>query len=677
MSDNGSQFWTKEIDTQEIAWLHLDNKTGSVNTLSSKALKEFEQLLHELEQDTPKGVVILSDKPGGFIAGADVSEFTQLENEDEAIEYILFAQSLFDRLETLDCPTVALIHGFCMGGGTELALACRYRIAKDDSNTRIALPEIKLGIHPGYGGSVRSTKLLGPLAAMDMMLTGRALNARQAIKTGLVDHIVPERHMKNAAQQIVLEKPDTSRSKLSHKLLSHRLIRPIIAKQLRKRVMRKAPAAHYPAPYALIDLWEKYANSEYMMKNEAKSVAKLIGSTTAQNLIRVFFLQTAMKEKGKLSEFKARHVHVIGAGIMGGDIAAWCAYKGLTVTLQDQTPERIAPAIKRAARLFSKKLKPSRLARAAMDRLIPDTEGNGIEKADIIIEAIYEDLEAKQQLFKSLENRVRPDTLLCTNTSSIPLEEISSVLDKPERLTGLHFFNPVDRMQLIEIVHSGNTDDKYINDTSSFAVQIGKLPLKVKSSPGFLVNRVLMPYLLEAAFMVQEGIPATAIDHAALDFGIPMGPIELADKVGLDICLSVAEILCKHLGGNVPDILNDRVTSGNLGVKTERGFYEYHKGKVVKPSNDKPTIAMHLIQDRLILRLLNEAVACLREGVVESEEMLDAGIIFGTGFAPFTGGPLQYLHTLKLDIQEKRFNEFNEKYGGRFQMDKGWENLLC
>ncbi|NOY66472.1 MAG: crotonase, partial [Gammaproteobacteria bacterium] len=438
------------------------------------------------------------------------------------------------------------------------------------------------------------------------------------------------------------------------------------------------PPAHYPAPYALIDLWEKHANSDSMMKHEAKSTSRLLHTPTAQNLIRVFFLQTSMKETGKLSDYKAQHVHVIGAGIMGGDIAAWCAYKGLTVTIQDQSPERIAPAIKRAAALFRKKLKPSRLASAAMDRLIPDINGDGIKNADIVIEAIFEDLEAKQNLFKALESKTKPDALLCTNTSSIPLEEISSVLKQPERLTGLHFFNPVDRMQLIEIVHSENTSEQFINNTSSFAVQIGKLPLQVKSSPGFLVNRVLLPYLLEAAYMVQEGIPATIIDKVALDFGMPMGPIELADKVGLDICLSVANILSTHLGGEVPNILNDRVVSGNLGVKTGRGFYEYNKGKIIRPKTDKqPGIDKQSIKDRLILRLLNEAVACLSEGVIDTEDMLDAGIIFGTGFAPFTGGPINYLHELKLETQRQRFEEFNKKYNGRFIMNKGWEKLLC
>jgi len=676
MTNKRPQYWKKQVDDKGIAWLHLNDIDASLNTLSSSSLKEFELILHQLEQDLPKGVIILSDKKSGFIAGADIKEFLQQENNESTYEYVLYCQSLFNRLEALACPSVAIIHGYCMGGGTELALACTYRIA-DNNNTRIALPEVKLGIHPGYGGSVRSIKLLGPLAAMDMMLTGRSFNARQSEKIGLVNYSVPERHLKNAAIKLILERPINKKTKFLHKIMSHRLLRPLIAQQLRKRVNKKASSDHYPAPFALIDLWEKYANSESMMKNEAKSIAKLLNTSTAQNLIRVFFLQTQMKLTGKQSEFKALHVHVIGAGTMGGDIAAWCAYKGLMVTLQDQSPNRIAPAIKRASNLFKKCLKPTRMAHAAMDRLIPDVHGWGVEKADVVIEAIFEDLGVKQELFKSLEPRVKSNALLCTNTSSIPLEDISSVMQQPERLTGLHFFNPVDRMQLIEVVHSSKTADEHINSTSSFAVQIGKLPLKVKSSPGFLVNRVLLPYLLEAVFMIQEGIPAPVIDQAALDFGMPMGPIALADKVGLDICLSVADILSKHYGGNIPDILNDYVSSGKLGVKTNQGFYEYKKGKIVTPTMEKEYVKQNYIQERLILKLLNETVACLREGVIETEDLIDAGIIFGTGFAPFRGGPLKYLHGLSFETQKNQFEMFNDKYGGRFIMDEGWKDLLC
>ena len=672
-----SKHWKLNIDEQGIAWLHLDRQDSKINTLSSEVMHELEGVLHQIEQKGPVGLVILSDKSSGFIAGADVSEFTTWNKEEETYQYIKYCQSLLNRIEDLPCPTVALINGFCMGGGTELSLACKYRIALDSPATRIGLPEIKLGIHPGFGGTVRSIRYMGTLAAMDMMLTGRPLSARAAKKTGLCDYIVPERHLLNAAKKVILDKPLIRKKGILNSIISNRLIRPLIAHQMRKRVSKKASKEHYPAPFALIDLWEKYNDSSQMMEHEARSISKLLATDTAQNLIRVFFLQSKIKENGKKSDFRASHVHVVGAGVMGGDIAAWCVLKGLTVTLQDQSPERIAPAIKRAAQLFRKKLKVNRLVTAAMDRLIPDIEGFGLKRADVVIEAIFENLEAKQNLFKHIESQVRENTLLCTNTSSIPLEEISAALTNPARLVGLHFFNPVDKMQLIEIVHSHQTDSEIIKQASAFAIQISRLPIKVKSSPGFLVNRILMPYLLEATFMAQEGIPGVLIDKAALDFGMPMGPIELADRVGLDICLSVAEILSQRLGGTVPDILQDKVSSGYLGIKSGKGFYEYHKGKAIKPKPEKNNINSKEIQDRLVLRLLNEAVACLREGVVESEDMLDAGIIFGTGFAPFTGGPLHYLHSLSIKNQQTRFNEFNKKYGDRFIMDKGWEKLLC
>lgn len=677
MAEQQIQHWHKQRDANDIVWLHLDRSDASVNTLSSVVLQEFEQLLYRLEQQTPAGVVILSDKRSGFIAGADVKEFCGRSDEDDSFAYIRYCQSLFDRLEALPCPTLALIHGFCMGGGTELALACDYRVGLDESNTRIGLPEIKLGIHPAYGGSVRSTRLLGPLTAMDIMLSGQPVSARTAHRIGLLDYVVPQQHLLDTARSIIKDRPVRKPRKLLHRLLSLSPLRSLLAWQLRRQVMRKTSPEHYPAPYALIDLWQKYAGSDEMMKQEARSVARLMSTPTAQNLIRVFFLQAAMKESARQSKFRARHVHVIGSGTMGGDIAAWCASRGISVTLQDQSSQRIAPAIQRAARLFKKELNDSRQVSAAMERLIADPVGDGLARADVIIEAIFEDLEVKQQLYKQIEPIIKDDALICSNTSSIPLQELGHCLNRPERLVGLHFFSPVDKMQLVEIVHADNTANNIINDAAAFTAQIGKLPLKVKSSPGFLVNRVLSPYLLEAAFMVQEGIDPALIDCAAIKFGMSMGPLELADRVGLDICLSVAKILTTHLGGNVPDILNDYATSGYTGVKGGRGFYEYRQGKPVKQRVDDNDKRMTTIQDRLILRLLNEAVACLREGIVDSEDMLDAGMIFGAGFAPFTGGPLTYLRTLKPGNQKRRFEEFYKIYGDRFIMDKGWENLLC
>jgi len=412
-----------------------------------------------------------------------------------------------------------------------------------------------------------------------------------------------------------------------------------------------------------------------MLRAEAESVAKLITGPTAQNLIRVFLLQERLKGLAKGTEFHPRHVHVIGAGIMGGDIAAWCALKGMQVTLADQSPERIAPAIKRTYALFRKRLKKTRPIQEAMDRLMPDHQGLGVSRADVVIEAIFEDADVKRSLYQQLEPQMRPDAILATNTSSIPLKELRTALVKPDRLVGLHFFNPVAKMQLVEIVRDAETDSSVVANATAFARKIDRLPLPVSGTPGFLVNRILMPYLLEAVTLEAEGIAATEIDRQALAFGMPMGPVELADTVGLDICLHVAEILSEHMDTTVPQRLRDLVEAGHLGRKSGEGFYQYSKGKVVKSKDTQIHQGGHEIIDRMILRMLNEVVACLREKVVDEADLLDGGMVYGTGFAPFRGGPLHHIETVGADVLYERLQELEQKYGSRFQPDPGWEQV--
>ncbi len=666
------QHWRKEQGRDDIAWLYLDRAESKANILCRAVIEELDELLEEVEYDKPAGVVITSAKSSGFIAGADISEFTTLKDQDDGFALVRRAQGVFDRLEALHCPTVALIQGFCLGGGMEVALACRYRIAIDDPKTKLGLPEVKLGIHPGFGGTVRLPPLIGAPAAMDLMLTGRSLSAKAAAKVGVVDHAVPERHKLSAATQLLQQKPPPRKAKGWQAWVSGALLRPLLASMMRKKLAKKARQEHYPAPYAIIELWEKYASDpQVMMKEEAVSVARLVMGDTAQNLIRVFFLQERMKGLGSNSDFKAQRVHVIGGGVMGGDIAAWCAMQGLQVTLQDRSHEVIGRAIGRAYKLYKKKLKHPLKIRDAMDRLRPDIEGRGVADADVIIEAIFENVEAKQQLFKEVEAKAKPDALLATNTSSIPLETISSVLTDPSRLIGLHFFNPVAQMQLVEVVRGAQSNEALIDAGCAFTKQIGRLPLPVKSSPGFLVNRILMPYLIEAVILESEGVPAVLIDQAATKFGMPMGPIELADTVGLDICLHVAEILSQELGGEVPEKLRTMVAAGQLGRKSGEGFYKYKKGKPVKPS-DTGTPPPDDLTDRMILRFVNEAMACLREGVVEDEDLLDAGIIFGTGFAPFRGGPMNYTVKSGRDQLKQRLDHLQQGHGDRFTPDARW-----
>jgi 3-hydroxyacyl-CoA dehydrogenase / enoyl-CoA hydratase / 3-hydroxybutyryl-CoA epimerase len=666
-----------ETDNDGIAWLHMDKADAGTNVLGSEVLRELDRHLEAIANRAPRGLVILSDKANGFIAGADIHEFTRIRNEAEALELIRLGQSVFNRLAAIGFPTVALIHGFCLGGGLELALACRYRVALDSPGTRLGLPEVRLGIHPGFGGGARLTPLVGSLKAMDLMLSGRSIDARQARRIGLVDRLAPERYLRAAARLLVLDAPPPARPGWQDRLSNHSLVRPLLARVLRRQVAAKASRLHYPAPYALIDIWQKYADDPaQMLQAEADSIASLVKGITARNLIRVFLLQEQLKSLGRDTAWKPGAVHVIGAGTMGGDIAAWCALRGFRVSLQDQSPERIAPAMKRAHGLFKRRLKDPLAIQAAMDRLLPDHKGLGVGRADIVIEAIFEDAEVKRTLYRDIEPRMPANAVLATNTSSIPLEELSGVLARPERLVGLHFFNPVPVMQLVEIVNGRSTAAEVSGKAMAFIRLLDRLPLPVSSTPGFLVNRILMPYLLEAVKLESEGVPAAIIDRAATAFGMPMGPLELADTTGLDICLHVAQILCGHFHTEIPERLQQLVAAGRLGKKSGRGFYRYDKGKAVKRVKTGGNWNLQEITDRLVLRLLNEAVACLRERVVENSDLLDAGMIFATGFAPFRGGPMHYIDAIGASVMRGQLQQLEQLRGKRFTPDSGWETVV-
>ena len=671
----GISDWTSHRDDDGILWLTLDKQNTETNVLSISVLEQLDSLLDQLNGNTPRAVVFRSGKSSGFIAGADINEFLEVTNTQEALIMIKRGQKLFSRIEALPCPTIAMIEGFCMGGGTELALACDYRLALDDDRTRIGLPEVKLGIHPAYGGVVRATAIINPLKSLEMMLTGRALRARQAKSMGLVDLVQPARQIERAARQIALQPIKRQSMPLSGKFLSLPGVRNLVAGFMKKQVAKKAPRQHYPAPYAILDLWSGfYGNRKRMMEEEANSVARLIQGNKVRNLIRVFFLQMRLKGLGDKKAFSPRHVHVIGAGTMGGDIAAWCALRGFTVSLQDREAKYLSQAFKRAHQLFDKRLKQTADRNAALDRLIPDLNGDGVARADVIIEAIFENTEAKHAIFRDVEPRMKADAVLATNTSSIPLEELATVLKEPDRLVGIHFFNPVAMMPLVEIVQTESSSEIAVKRAIAFTQHIGKLPLPVKSSPGFLVNRILMPYLLEAFALYDEGAAPEAIDKAATDFGMPMGPVTLADTVGLDICLSVAENLASTYAIEVPDGLRKLVERKKLGKKTSRGFYEYKKGKPVL-DKDADMGEQKVMQNRLVYRLLNEAAACIDEGIVDDMDLLDAGIIFGTGFAPFRGGPLHYSVSEGIESLTAAMTNYASSYGERFEPVKGWEKI--
>ena len=598
-------------------------------------MEELVQILDDCDRSPPKGLIFRSGKPAGFIAGADINEFSRLDTPQKGVDLVARGWRLFDRLAQTAYPTLALVRGHCLGGGLELALACRYLLVVDEPATRLALPEVLLGILPGWGGILRLPERVGPQTALEMMLTGKSLNADQAQRHGLADERVPPRVMDEAAAQWVLSGQSPRRPAIGQRLLGGPF-KSLLAALVRRKLAERARPAHYPAPYAIIELWQRHRGNPL---DAPELIESLVGSPTTRNLLRVYALQERLKSSARDSDFQARHVHVIGAGVMGGDIAAWCAQRGLTVTLQDRSLAAIAPALQRAYADWRRRIKDERTRRQTMDRLIPDPDGWGVARAEVIIEAIFEDLPAKRALLQNLEKRSSPNAILATNTSSLRLEDLQTALAHPERLIGIHFFNPVARMPLVEVVSTATSDPKALRCGMAFVRQIDKLPLPVRSAPGFLVNAVLGPYLLAAMQAVDQGVSPETVDEAMRAFGMPMGPIELIDMVGLDVALAAGAGLTGAPGEQTPTCLREKIAAGQLGKKTGRGFYMYREGRAVK---NKPAPAPAGLAERLVRPLLERSRQLVAAGIVADDDLADAGVIFGTGFAPFTGGPLHY-----------------------------------
>jgi 3-hydroxyacyl-CoA dehydrogenase/enoyl-CoA hydratase/3-hydroxybutyryl-CoA epimerase len=666
--------WRRQIDQQSVCWLTLDRVGATANTLSAEVLGELAEQISEIERLDCRGLVIKSGKSSGFILGADVREFSQLRTADEGTASAARGQALLDRLENLHIPTVAAIDGYALGGGLELALACRYRVAVDSFERTLGLPEVQLGIHPGFGGTVRCVQLLGAPRALDLMLTGRSVSPREALAMGLVDRVAERSALDAAAADMVMKRPSPRRAPLRLRVLSTAVVRPVLAAFMRKQVARRARRDHYPAPYAIIDLWQRYGgHGAAALRAEAVSIGRLFVTPTCRNLVRVFELRERLRNLAPREAGIAR-VHVVGAGTMGGDIAAWCALRGLSVTLQDRAQQYVEPALARARELFRKRLRAPGEADAALARLKVDLDAAEIGSADLVIEAIIENPDAKRALFSNLEPKLRSDALIATNTSSIVLEKLGDALQSPGRLVGLHFFNPVASLPLVEVIHGRDTTPETVQKALSFVTRIGKLPLPCRSAPGFLVNRLLTPYMLEALYAHMDGHALETIDAAAKAFGMPVGPIELADRVGLDVALHVAEILSEVLAAKPPELLRQKVAKGELGAKTHRGFYSYDKNdKAIKDRS--VTKADVDLADRLILPLLNEAVACLHEGIVADADLLDAGVVFGTGFAPFRGGPIRYARERGVAAIVGQLENLAQRFGTRFTPHEGWRAL--
>ena len=668
--------WALDIDSDGIAWLTCDVPNASTNVLSAAVLQDLAARLEEIRTRSAKGVIVRSGKPNGFIAGADIKEFQDIRTPEQGYALVRAGQAIIGQIEALPCPSVAALHGFVLGGGLELALACSYRVGADDATLSMGLPEVLLGIHPGFGGTARSVRTIGIRAAAELMLRGRALRGAQALKVGLLDALVAPAELAERAKQLLQHGPPRKVATLPDRLLNLRALRPWLAKRMTATLRRNVSREHYPAPYAIVDLWQAHGgNGEASIDAEARSIARLMCTPTSRNLVRVFLLQDRLKNLGNESSAEFKHLHVVGAGVMGGDIAAWAALRGMTVTLQDRSLELVKPALERAKTLFERRLKmPSEVAQATA-RLRADVAGEGVAGADVVLEAIFENIEAKRALYATLEPQMKPKGILATNTSSIRIETLCETLADPTRLVGIHFFNPVSQLPLVEIVRGAQTRPEIVADALRFVRTLDKLPLPCRSAPGFVVNRVLTPYVNEAFFALEEGIPREVIDRAAVRFGMPVGPIELTDVVGLDVSLSVGRVLAEGFKRPLPAVLTRLVEQKKLGRKTGEGFYHWQDGKAQKNPVDDAAIPPDL-QDRLILPMLNEAVACWREGTVADTDLLDAGLVFATGFAPFRGGPLQYAKDRGVRDVTRTLGELAARYGARFRPDAGWETIF-
>jgi 3-hydroxyacyl-CoA dehydrogenase / enoyl-CoA hydratase / 3-hydroxybutyryl-CoA epimerase len=664
--------WTLQVDADRVAWLTADLLGGSANVLSGDMVRELAAKLAEVTALRPIGLIVQSGKASGFIAGADIKEFVKIGSPAEGYALVRAGQAVMQQLADLPCPTVAAIRGFALGGGLELALACNYRVGADDAALSLGLPEVLLGIHPGFGGTVRSVQLIGVRSSLELMLKGRPFRGARALRVGLLDELVPPAELAARAKALLLRRPAKKAAPFVDRLMNFSAARPLVAKRTVATLRHSVRREHYPAPYAIVDLWQRYgATGSAAYEAEARSISELMCSPSSRNLVRVFLLQDRLKGLGGDSSAAFKHVHVVGAGVMGGDIAAWSAFRGMTVTLQDRSEALIEPALKRARAFFEKRLKDPAAAAAAASRLKMDVQGEGVANADVVIEAIFENVAAKQALYAEIEPKLKSSATLATNTSSIKIETLSQNLADPSRLVGIHFFNPVAQLQLVEVVQGASTGAQVLTDALKFTRKLDKLPLPCRSAPGFVVNRILTPYVNEALFALEAGIPAEVIDGAAVRFGMPMGPIELTDVVGLDVSLHVGRVLSEAFGREIPKILIKLVEQKKLGRKSGEGFYRWQDGKAQKNAAGSSAAPADL-EDRLILPLLNEAVAVIREGTVQDADLLDAGAVFATGFAPFRGGPLHYARQRGIAEVVNRLNELADRYGARFRPDAGW-----
>ncbi len=646
-----------------IATLTFDRPNSSANVFDVATLHELDAHLATLEaRNDVKGLLLVSAKPKIFVAGADLNSFAGATVETLA-GIVDLGHRVFTRLERLPFPSAAAINGVCLGGGCEVVLACDWRAGSLDKAMKIGLPETQLGILPAWGGSVRLPRLVGLPQALGVILTGKQLVAQQALKLGLVDDVAHPEYLVAAARKLLAR--GKRRPGSAPGLMSSVALRPIVTMKARKDVLAKT-RGHYPAPLKALDVAVSALGQplERGLALERAAFLELVATPQCRSLMSIFFLQERAKKlkapgSADGTARPVQRVAVIGAGVMGAGIAQWTAARGYPTLLKDVAPGALAKGLKTAEKIFTDGVKKRKLtpaeATAGLDRITATAEDVPLAGVDLVIEAALEKLDVKQAIFRQLEARSGPDTILATNTSALSIDAIAGGLADPGRVVGIHFFNPVHRMQLVEIVRGPRTSPVALDTALTFVKAIGKLPVLVKDSPGFLVNRILLPYMVEAVRLFAEGVDAARLDRIMLDFGMPMGPARLSDEVGLDVAQHVAVDLQNRLAKPVPinDTLAKMIAKGWLGKKSGTGFYVFPKEKGAK---EQPNPAVAFLQtsgqgraqddatllDRMVLVMVNEAARCLEEGVVEAPEDVDFGMIFGTGWAPFRGGPLRY-----------------------------------
>lgn len=677
-----------KIDEQNIAWLAIDVPNEKMNTLQAAFADEMKEIFAQLKDTNGvKGMIIHSLKPDNFVAGADVRMLEACTTASEAEALAKQGQELFQQLSDLPYPVVAAIHGPCLGGGLELALACDYRVCTDSDKTRLGLPEVQLGLLPGSGGTQRLPRLIGLLPSLDLILTGKQLRAKKAKKLGVVDACVPETILLDVAEQLIEKGKNKGNKKQStkEKLMSGSgLGRKFVFEQAAKKTNEKT-RGNYPATVAILEVIQHGLEKGFAQGQEleAKRFGELVMSSESKALRSIFFATTEMKkENGAEAEPAAvNRVGVLGGGLMGAGISHVSVAKAkVPVRIKDVSNDGVLNALNYNYKLFEKQRKRRIISKAGLQSKMLQLSGGidftSFNHIDVVIEAVFEDLDLKQTMVADIEANAKPETIFATNTSSLPIHKIAEKAERPENIVGLHYFSPVEKMPLVEVIPHETTSEETISTVVALAKKQGKTPIVVKDKAGFYVNRILAPYMNEAAHILLANEPIEQLDGALLDFGFPVGPITLLDEVGVDIGAKIMPILVNELGERFkgPDVFDTLLNDGRKGRKSGKGFYTY-KGKkkevdksVYKLLNLTPEskLSDNDIALRCVLPMLNEAVRCLDDGIIRSPRDGDIGAIFGIGFPPFLGGPFRYMDQFGLKELVEKMNEFASKYGDRY-----------